>query len=80
MHNRQETVPATTTTRQTTNLACHANSRGRERTSKKRAAAVLDKPNSRMSGFGDRLVEEDIWAIIAFMKKHWQEIEVAADR
>ena len=43
------------------------------------AAAVLDKPNSRMSGFGDQLAEEEIWAIIAFMKRHWQDIEVAAD-
>lgn len=43
------------------------------------AAEVLDKPNSRMIGFGDHLADDEIWAIIAFMKKHWQEIGLAAD-
>ncbi len=33
---------------------------------------VLDKPDSRMPSFNDRLVEEEIWSIIAFMKYHWQ--------
>ncbi|MEM8949581.1 MAG: c-type cytochrome [Pseudomonadota bacterium] len=33
---------------------------------------VLDKPDSRMPGFNDRLVEEEIWSIIAFMKHNWQ--------
>lgn len=35
---------------------------------------VLDKPSSRMSGFHDRLSEEEIWSIIAFMKSHWQSV------
>ena len=33
---------------------------------------VLNKPESRMSGFGDHLTEDEIWAIIAFMKHHWR--------
>ncbi len=36
-------------------------------------AKVLDKPNSRMSGFDERLSDDEIWAIIAFMKSHWGE-------
>ncbi len=39
---------------------------------------VLNKPDSRMSGFGDHLAEEEIWAIIAFMKSHWDEPVTAA--
>jgi len=39
---------------------------------------VLDKPDSRMPGFSDRLDEEQIWAVIAFMKSHWQETDTAA--
>ena len=35
---------------------------------------VLDKPASRMSGYHDRLSEEEIWSIIAFMKSHWQSV------
>lgn len=33
---------------------------------------VLNKPDSRMSGFKDRLAEDEIWSIIAFMKSHWE--------
>ncbi|MGI9420555.1 MAG: c-type cytochrome [Geminicoccaceae bacterium] len=40
---------------------------------------ALNKPDSRMSGFDDRLVEEEIWSIIAFMKSHWDEAETAAN-
>lgn len=36
---------------------------------------VLNKTDSRMSGFHDRLAEEEIWSIIAFMKSHWPEAE-----
>ena len=40
---------------------------------------VLDKPDSRMSGFNDRLAADEIWAIIAFMKSHWQGLDAAAN-
>lgn len=40
---------------------------------------VLDRPDSRMSGFNDRLAEDEIWAIIAFLKSHWDEAETASD-
>lgn len=40
---------------------------------------VLDKPDSRMPGYNDRLAEEEIWAIIAFMKSHWEQMEAAAN-
>ena len=39
---------------------------------------ILQKPNSRMPGFSDRLDDEQIWAVIAFIKSHWQEPEIAA--
>ena len=38
---------------------------------------ILQKPNSRMPGFSDRLDDEQIWAVIAFIKSHWQEPEIA---
>jgi mono/diheme cytochrome c family protein len=39
--------------------------------------AALGKPESRMSGFKEELAEDEIWAIIAFMKSHWPEAESA---
>ncbi|MDH3662354.1 MAG: c-type cytochrome [Alphaproteobacteria bacterium] len=42
-------------------------------------ATVLDKPNSRMSGFHGHLSDGEIWAIIAFMKSHWVEGETPPD-
>ncbi len=38
-------------------------------------AKVLKKPESRMTGFHDRLAQDEIWAIIAFMKDHWQQVD-----
>lgn len=38
---------------------------------------ILQKPNSRMPGFSDRLNDEQIWALIAFMKSHWEEAKTA---
>ncbi|NJO38722.1 MAG: c-type cytochrome [Rhizobiales bacterium] len=35
--------------------------------------AALGRPQSRMSGFKDQLAEDEIWAIIAFLKSHWPE-------
>lgn len=40
---------------------------------------ALNKSDSRMSGFRDRLSEDEIWAIVAFMKSHWREPETAAN-
>ena len=37
--------------------------------------AALGESGSRMEGFGDRLAKDEIWAIIAFMKKVWQDAE-----
>lgn len=42
-------------------------------------AKVLKKPESRMEGFHDRLAEQEIWAIIAFMKNQWQVVEATAE-
>ena len=39
---------------------------------------ALQKPDSRMPGFSDRLEDEQIWAVIAFMKSHWQEGETTS--
>lgn len=38
-------------------------------------AKVLKKPESRMKGFHERLAEEEIWAIIAYMKANWQQAD-----
>lgn len=38
-------------------------------------AKVLKKPDSRMTGFHERLAQDEIWAIIAFMKDHWQKVD-----
>lgn len=35
---------------------------------------VLKKPDSRMDGFHERLAEDEIWAIIAFMKDQWRQV------
>lgn len=40
---------------------------------------ALNRPESRMSGFQDRLAEEEIWAIISFMKRTWRDAGVAVD-
>lgn len=37
--------------------------------------AALGSSGSRMEGFGDRLADDEIWAIVAFMKRFWQETE-----
>ncbi len=37
-------------------------------------AKILDKPDSRMPGFHDRLSEGEIWSVIAFMKSNWQSV------
>jgi mono/diheme cytochrome c family protein len=34
---------------------------------------ALLKKDSRMPGFQDRLVDEEIWAVVAFLKSNWQE-------
>jgi mono/diheme cytochrome c family protein len=39
---------------------------------------VMKKPDSRMSGFHERLAEDEIWAIIAFMKDNWIKAETAS--
>ena len=36
-------------------------------------AVALSKVDSRMPGFQDRLIDEEIWAVVAYMKSHWQE-------
>ena len=36
-------------------------------------ASALNKPDSRMPGFQDQLTEGEIWSVIAFMKRNWQE-------
>jgi mono/diheme cytochrome c family protein len=36
-------------------------------------AVALSKPDSRMPGFEGRLEDAEIWAVIAFLKAHWQE-------
>ena len=36
-------------------------------------ARALAKGQSRMPAFKDRLVDEEIWAVIAFLKSHWPE-------
>lgn len=35
--------------------------------------AVLNKTQSRMPAFGGELPDDDIWAIVAFMKSQWQD-------
>ncbi len=40
--------------------------------------SVLGKADSRMPAFHDRLADEEIWAIIAFMKTHWAKAETSA--
>lgn len=41
-------------------------------------AKVLKKPDARMPGYHDRLAQDEIWAIIAFMKSHWQSADSSA--
>ena len=36
-------------------------------------AIALSKDDSRMPGFEDRLIDEEIWAVVAYLKSHWQE-------
>ena len=35
-------------------------------------AIALSKPTSRMPGFGERLEDNEIWALVAFMKSNWR--------
>jgi mono/diheme cytochrome c family protein len=39
---------------------------------------ALNKPDSRMPAFSDRLNDDEIWAIVAFMKSEWLEADTAA--
>lgn len=39
---------------------------------KEGSAIALSKPDSRMQGFGDRLNDGEVWAVVAFLKSHWQ--------
>ena len=41
-------------------------------------AKALKKPDSRMMGFHDRLAQDEIWAIIAFMKDQWQKVDATS--
>ena len=34
---------------------------------------ALSKKSSRMPSFEDRLIDEEIWAVVAFLKSNWQE-------
>lgn len=34
-------------------------------------AVALSKPNSRMPGFEERLSDEEVWAVVAFLKNNW---------
>ncbi len=38
-------------------------------------ALALGKQESRMPGFGDQLDDQEIWAIVAFMKSQWQALD-----
>jgi len=35
-------------------------------------AVALAKPSSRMPGFSERLDDDEIWAIVAYLKNNWQ--------